>query len=205
MKIIFAILFIASYLQSQQLSLSKNPLPVKNGSDYVKQILPLNRSDREDSIYAFVVDGYIPNFLRTLIPIITTAVINNREYTLEYFVTPDYLSIGNDNNYFLCPMTPLLAQKIANSLDCILPTKKMVDQIYTAAFVKLPPQPIPPDSLMTMMPRFIEHNDSVQMLRKSLINQFPLGSLVAGTKKDIIIHQKNYSELKNTTFNFRKQ
>ena len=196
MKIIFAILFIASYLQGQQLSLSKNPLPVKNGSDYIKQILPLNRSDREDSIYAFVVDGYIPNFLRTLIPIITTAVINNREYTLEYFVTADYLSIGNDSNLFLCPMTPLLAQRIANTLDCILPTKKMVDQIYTAASVKLPPQPIPPDSLMTMMPRFIQHNDSVQLLLKSLIDQFPLGSLVAGTKKDIIIHQKIYSELK---------
>ncbi len=196
MKIIFAILFIASYLQGQQLSLSKNPLPVKNGSDYIKQILPLNRSDREDSIYAFVVDGYIPNFLRTLVPITATAVINEQEYTLEYFVTPDYLSIGNDNNYFLCPMTPLLAQRIANTLDCILPTKKMVDQIYTAASVKLPPQPIPPDSLMTMMPRFIQHNDSVQLLLKSLIDQFPLGSLVAGTKKDIITHQKIYSELK---------
>ncbi len=196
MKIIFTILFIASYLQSQQLSLSEDRLPVKNGSEYVKKILSLNRSDREDSIYTFISNGDIPKFLRTLIPIKTTAVINNQEYTLEYFVTPDYLSIGSDTNYFLCPMTPILAQKIANRLDCILPTKKMVDQIYAAAIVRLHPQPIPPDTNMTKMPRFVQHNDSVQMLRKPLIDQFPLGSLVAGTKKDIIVHQKIYSELK---------
>lgn len=34
------------------------------------------------------------------------------------------------------------------------------------------------------------------MLQKPLVSKFPLGSLVAGTKKDIIIHQKIYSELK---------
>ncbi len=196
MKIIFIVMFIVSLLQCQQLNLPVNLLSGRNGKEYIRQMLPLDRSEREDSIYAFVIAGHIPNFLRALVSIKTTAVINKQEYILEYFVTPDYLSIGNDNDYFLCPMTPILAQKIANRLDCILPTKKMVDQIYTAAVVKLPPQPIPPDSIMTMMPRFVQHNDSVQMLRKALIDLFPLGSLVAGTKKDIIIHPKIYSELK---------
>lgn len=189
-------LFIVSVLQCQELLIPKTIIHVNDGKEYAGQLISLSRSEREDSLYRIIVDGYIPNFLRRLIPVKSTAVINNQEYVLEYFVTPDYLSIGNDNDYFLSPMTPLLAQRIANALGCILPTKIMSDQIYHSAVVKLRPQPIPPDTDMTKMPRFVQHNDSVQLLRKALIGQFPLGSLVAGTKKDIIIHQKIYSELK---------
>ncbi|MDP1676326.1 MAG: hypothetical protein Q8L88_05615 [Bacteroidota bacterium] len=196
MKIIFAAVCIVSLLHSQQLQIIKTPSSGKNGTELAKDFLSLGRIERENLLYAIILEGQIPNFLHTLVSIQTTATINEKEYTLEYFVIPDYLSIGNDGDYFLCPMTPLLAQRIANTLDCILPTKKMVDQIYTTAVVKLSPQPIPPDSLMTTVSRFIQHNDSVQLLRKTLVDRFPLGSLVAGTKKDIIIHQKIYSELK---------
>ena len=31
-----------------------------------------------------------------------------------YHVTPDYLAIGSDQDYFLCPMTPLLGQRISD-------------------------------------------------------------------------------------------
>lgn len=196
MKIIFVVQLIVSLVQCQQLTLPENQTPEENGTDYINQILLFSPNERENTVYKIIVNGHIPNFLRTLVPIKATAVINQQEYLLEYYVTPDYLSLGNNNDYFLYPMTPILAQTIATTLDCILPTKKMVDQIYTAAVVKLPPQPIPPDSTMTMMPRFVQHNDSVQRLRKPLINLFPLGSLVAGTKKDIIIHPTIYSERK---------
>lgn len=183
-------------MQCQQLQKVENSEPRKTGNECVKELLLLSRSEREDSIYAFIISGNTPNFLHRFVPIKTSSVINDKEYTLEYFVTPDYISIGNDSDYFLCPMTPLLAQRIADEWGCILPTKKMVDQIYSSADVKLPPQPIPPDSVMTLLPRFIQHNDSVQLFRKSTVIQYPLGTLVAGTKKDIIIHQKIYSELK---------
>lgn len=140
--------------------------------------------------------GNIPDFLRTLDTITTTKSINGTQYTLQYYVTPDYLSLGSDSDYFLMPMTPILAQRIANALHCTLPTKIMVDQIYTAAKVKLRPQPIPPDVYMTTVPRFWQHNDSVKALRTPLLEIYPLGSLVGGTKKDIIIDKKIYSWLK---------
>jgi len=196
MRIVFFIFFSGSVLLAQQLKVPDTPSTAKSTGEYAAELFPLDRKDREDSLYVIITGGNIPFFLRTLVPIKTTAVINGSEYTLTYFVAPDYLAIGNDSDYFFCPMTPLLAQRIAVQLDCILPTKKIVDQIYAAAEVKLPPQPIPPDSLMTLMPRFIQHNDSVQQLRIPLVEQFPLGTLVAGTKKDIIIHQKIYSDLK---------
>jgi hypothetical protein len=116
---------------------------------------------------------------------------------LEYYVTADYVSVGCDSDYFLMPMTPILAQRIANFLECTLPTARMVDQIYRAAQLKLPPQPIPPDAEMISAARFWQHNDSVRTLRGPMADQFPLGSLVGGTKKDVIIDQKIYSSLKS--------
>lgn len=196
MKVIIAVASIVSLVFGQHLPIREHPVPWMSGTECLQKLLPLNRSEREDLIYAMIENGNFPVFLRTLVPIKTSASINGKDYTLEYFVTADYLSIGNDSDYVRIPMTPLLAQRIANSLSYLLPTKKMVDQIYAAAAVKLPPQPIPPDSLMTTLPRFIQHNDSIQKIRKPLLDQFPLGSLVAGIKKDIIIHQKIYSDRK---------
>ncbi|MFH0991594.1 MAG: hypothetical protein V1799_16430 [bacterium] len=62
----------------------------------------------------------------------------------------------------LAPMTPLLAQRLCAALHCSLPTKKMVDDIYRAAPVKLAPQPIPPSGAMITVPVFAAHNDSVR-------------------------------------------
>jgi len=52
-----------------------------------------------------------------------------------YYVLPDYLAVGSDQNYFLCPMTPILAQRIADYAECTLPTRKMVNEIYFQAKV----------------------------------------------------------------------
>jgi hypothetical protein len=92
-------------------------------------------------------------------------------------------------------MTPLLAQRICNSLNCTLPTKKMVDQIYLTAPCKLKPQPIPPTPQMTTVPVFSQHNDSVRSIRFPVLPQYPFGSLVGGTKKDVIISNMIYQNL----------
>ncbi len=189
-------LFLFSFLQSQTLSVPKRSGTLPGEKEFAELISSAPRVEREEMIFEHVVTGNIPDFLRTLCPISISTKINGTEYTLEYFVTPDYIAVGNDSDYFLMPMTPLLAQRVADHFQCTLPTKTMVDQIYSAAKVKLPPQPIPPDSNMTKVPRFAAHNDSVMTLREPLLSQFPLGSLVAGTKKDIIIHQKIYADLR---------
>jgi hypothetical protein len=40
------------------------------------------------------------------------------------------------------PMTPILAQKIADRFGCTLPTRKIVNDIYEHASVKLEPFPL---------------------------------------------------------------
>jgi hypothetical protein len=112
------------------------------------------------------------------------------------FVIPDYVAVGADSDYFLMPMSPILAQRIADSCRCTLPTKKMVDSIYFAAAVKLSPKPIAPSGAMITTPVFLAHNDSVLLQRRPLLGTFPQGSLVGGTKKDVIISNKIYTGLK---------
>jgi uncharacterized ubiquitin-like protein YukD len=89
-------------------------------------------------------------------------------------------------------MTPGLAQKIADKLDCFLPTKKMVDQIWEAAKVKMEPQPIPPTDKMTTVPVFEQHNTLVREQRQTFIKTDTLGTLVSGNKKDVIISNLIY-------------
>ena len=79
-----------------------------------------------------------------------------------FFVKPDYLSLGTDEDFFRAPMTPGTAQRIADNLDCVLPTSKMVDAIYSAAAIKLVPLPIPPSPAMTTVPIFALHNEMVR-------------------------------------------
>ena len=90
------------------------------------------------------------------------SVVEGRIKSGTYYVTPDYLAVGSDDDYFLAPISPYTAQRIAEALHCTLPTPKMVNQIFFAAEVKLAPAPIPPSAAMTAVPVFRQHNDLVR-------------------------------------------
>lgn len=101
-----------------------------------------------------------------------------------YFVTPDYLCIGRDDDFVRIPMTPLIAQPIADAMDCLLPTRKMVDAIYAQAQVKLAPAPISPATVdITLATTHYRHHQMVEAQRGT----HPLGPLVGGIKKDVVI------------------
>jgi len=153
----------------------------------------MTRVEREQNIYNQISIGNIPNFYRNLCDVSTTATLNGQLHTAIYHVTPDYLAIGSDDDYFLCPMTPILAQRVADLLQCSLPTRKMVDDIWTHAAVKLAPAPIPPSPQMTTIPVFNQHNTMVWNQRQPFLSKYPLGSLVSGDKKDVVITNRIYT------------
>lgn len=186
--------FFNSYTQT--LPIPSRSSDSMSGSALINLIWSMPREEREEQIYSQVIAGNIPNFMRQLSTVTSNANIGGSDYSVKYFVIPEYLAVGSDSDYFLCPMTPLLAQRICNTLNCTLPTKKMVDQIYTSAPCKLRPQPIPPSAEMITVPVFAQHNDSVKTLRFPVIPQYPLGTLVGGTKKDVIISNYIYQNLK---------
>ncbi len=191
-KILLAVIASISLqnLSAQVLNIPPRPANAIKESVFVSMITPLSLLDRENAIYTQVVTGNIPDFMRTLSSVTVNATINGTNHIVTYYVTPEYLAIGADDDYFLMPMTPTLAQRIANKLECNLPTKKMVDDIYATAAVKLRPQPIPPSDAMITIPVFKQHNDSVWQLRKEQISDHPLGALVGGHKKDVVVTNK---------------
>jgi hypothetical protein len=156
----------------------------------------LTLEKREELIFKEIKSGNVPNFLRKFKEIKQSSGDDTEAIRtiIVYYVLPDYFAIGSDDDFFYVPMTPILAQKIADLIKCSLPTKKMVDTIYKNATIKLAPKPIPPTKAMTTVPIFILHGDSVKTQLIPFQNQHLNGELTGGNKKDIIISNKIYTE-----------
>jgi hypothetical protein len=156
----------------------------------------LTLEQREEIIFKEIKSGNVPNFLRKFKEIKQNSGDDTEtiKTVITYFVLPDYFAIGSDDDFFYVPMTPILAQKVANLIKCSLPTKKMVDTIYKNASIKLAPKPIPPTKAMTTVPVFIAHNDTLNLQLKPYLISHNKGELTAGNKKDIIISNKIYTE-----------
>ena len=177
----------AAFAEGPQLRLPARRAGAIGGSAFAKEIVGLPQEEREERIWREVVAGNVPDYLRQLVAVPLSAAIADRTITGRIFVAPDYLAIGSNEDYFFVPLTPYTAQRIADRLQCTLPTPQMVDSIHQAVAVKLVPSPIPPTPAMTTVPVFVTHNETVFRQRTQVLSQFPLGSLVAGDKKDLVI------------------
>ena len=172
------ILFSCS--NSKHISLPERKSNAIAGNEFYKSVFAISRVERENLAKDEILSGNVPAFLRKMVKIKTSVTSDDGKIIRAfYFVTPDYLSIGADNDFARIPLTPMTAQKIADSLHCFLPTRKMVNDIYKAAKVKLEPVPMYAfrDSSVTMY----QHNliiEGQRKLRKGLI---------AGIKKDVVI------------------
>jgi hypothetical protein len=187
----FGYVLLSFGTEAQTLELPPRATNALTASQWTNVVWQLSRDERENWIYAQVMSGNIPSWQRTLKPVNVSVA----GHTATYYVTPDYLAIGSDTDYFLQPTTPLLAQRLADALGCTLPTRKMVNQIWTNSAVKMNPQPIAPSAEMITMPVFATHNVMVRSQRNTFTNVQPLGALVGGDKKDVIISSLIYSNL----------
>jgi hypothetical protein len=183
-------LLLRNSLCAQTLDLPPRPADAVTGSEFARRVTGLDLPERENKIFAQITAGSVPDFLRKLAPVTVTAVAEGKTNTATFYVTPDYLAVGSDEDYFLTPISPNTAQRIADALHCSLPTPKMVNEIYSAAQVKLAPSPIPPSAAMTTVPVFSNHNAIVLAQRAEQLAAHPLGALVAGHQKDVVITPK---------------
>ncbi|MCZ4243906.1 hypothetical protein [Pedobacter punctiformis] len=199
-SIVFSLLLLvfALHTNAQNLHLKKRKTDVPGGKAFAQSISDstLTLEDREKIIFREIKNGNVPDFLRNLVEIKKNITIegDTNIYHISYYVLPDYFAIGNNDDFIYMPMTPILAQKIADLTHCILPTKNLVDEIYANSKIKLTPQNIPPTKAMTTVPVFIAHTDSVLTQLKPVLNRHNHGELTAGNKKDIILSNKIYGE-----------
>jgi hypothetical protein len=170
-------------VRAAELPMAERPADAPGGSEFAKRIAEMGFRERERLAFAEVQRGNVPLFWRKFVEVKVEAGGNRAMYR----VSPDYVPIGSDEDYFLMPLSPLTAQAIADALGCVLPTRKMVDDIYRNAEVKLAPENIPPSAAMTTAPVFAQHNESVRARRAAEVPKHPLGALVAGHKKDVVL------------------
>lgn len=196
LRLLLATMLLSVCVQAQTLKIRDRKSDALTGSQFAASIsdTAIHIKQRENMIYKAIKSGNIPLSYRKLVQINDTATIAGVSTTIIYNVLPDYIAIGSDSDFFYCPMTPALAQRVANKLKCSLPTRKMVDKIYQQATIKLSPHPIPPTPAMITVPVFIRHNQMLKMQRDSLGDQYVPGKLVAGDKKDVIISNRIYND-----------
>ena len=174
------------------LKIPERPAHAIKGSDFVAQVTGLSIADRETAVVREILSGNVPSFSRKLRSLKIYQTVDAKNYELIYFVACDYMAIGSDQDYLYIPLTPSTAQYLADYLNCSLPTKKIVDNIYTNSEITLSPQPIPPSDKMTTIQVFGQHTDSIeQQFSISGFDRSATG-IVAGHKKDIIISNKIY-------------
>ena len=101
-------------LNAQVLDLPDRPVDAMTGTAFVESIRTLELREREDRIYTEIARGNLPTWLRTMVPVRMQRRTGDREVTVLFWVTPDYLAVGSDHDYFLTPMSPHLAQRIAD-------------------------------------------------------------------------------------------
>lgn len=165
-------------LAAAELPLPARPPEAPGGAAIVRHIAALDREAREEFILTEVRRGNVPDFWRRFVPVpVAGGAIE---------VAPDYLAVGSDDDHILTPLTDNGAQRLAEALDCVLPTRKMVDLIWRAAPLKLEPRPIAPSDAMTTVPVMAAHNAMVGEQRRARLGSHPPGTLVAGHKKDVV-------------------
>ena len=154
------------------------------GREFYRQAVAMKWKERDSLAIREVFMGNIPEFLRRFSPVQVsiTDSATGKIINATYYVAPDYLSIGTDNDWARIPLTPMAAQQIADRVECFLPTRKMVNDIYRQATVKLEPVPMYAfrDSTITMW----HHHMIVEGQRRGR------KGLIAGIKKDVVISEK---------------
>jgi len=125
--------------------------------------------------------GNIPSLLKQLEPVSVRITDSLRGKTIRatFFVTPDYVSIGTDDNWARIPLTASAAQLVADKLNCFLPTRRMVEAIYRVASVKL--EPVPLFAHRDSTPVMWHHHLIIEGQRKGR------RGLIAGIKKDVVL------------------
>jgi len=114
-----------------------------------------------------------------------TGEVEDGEHQVTFWATPDYLAVGSDSEYVLVPLSPTMAQRIADLVGGSLPTPRMVDAIWASARARLAPIRIEPDEFMTTVRYFERHDRMVQAQR--MLYGVPPDALVAGHKKDVVL------------------
>jgi len=149
-----------------------------NGKDFLNSISNQDFIKRDELCLKYAIDN--KTSLKNFKPI----VIKEKGDELTYLVSNDYLSFDD----VIVPLSANRAQKFMDEFYCTLPTKKMVDQIWQQAeikvkqFTKSPPY----DASMYSMREILKNSELIQQFLSNKTKD----ALLAGHKKDVVLTNK---------------
>jgi hypothetical protein len=165
--------------------LPPRPADALSGSEVASSVRTLELGAREERLYHEIALGNVPDWIRSFVRIELPRDIDGRTRVATIWVAPDYVAIGSNEDYFLAPLSPQTAQRVADLTGTSLPTTRIVDAVWAGAGVRLGPDSIAPGPAMTTVPVFENHNARVRG-RREVHDDLP-GALVAGHKKDVVL------------------
>ena len=176
-------------------ALADKPTATLAGSDFMRRADTTSFWALEDIIVETVTAGQVPDALRHFRKItFTTPVVNSveilrKKHKVEMWVLPDYVAIGTNDDFVRMPMGPLAAQRIADALDCTLPTPFLVDRIAEASEGHVDIFPFRPLGNRNSQPIvFQDSNNAINAQFKAYGYEF--GQFISGLKKDIVLTYK---------------
>jgi hypothetical protein len=154
------------------------------GSGFYQKAAAYTWSQRDSLALEQLMAGNLPSFLTRLVPVTVSGTdsVSGKKIGLTFYVTADYLSLGTDEDWARIDITAHAAQQLADHYHCFLPTRKMVNDIWQAATVKL--EPVPMYAFRDSTPTMYQHHLIIEGQRKSR------KGLIAGIKKDVVISGK---------------
>lgn len=167
--------------------LPPRPVGAVGGAAFARRIGAMSPREREAAIRQEITRGNVPGFLRRLVPIHAEVFgADGARHTIDYGVTSDYLAVGSDEDFFRLPMTPATARAIADAVGCVMVTRKVADDVYRAAEVKLEPRPM--TERREDVATFYEHHKLIETQR--VASGKAASALIAGIKKDVVVSNR---------------
>ena len=154
------------------------------GTAFYREAAGMKWQTRDSFAVEEILKGNVPAFFKKFVPVSVSITDSASGKTIRavYYVSPDYLSVGTDDDWARINITPQAGQQIADSFYCFLPTRKMADDIYKAAKLKL--EPVPMYAFRDSTPTMWQHHLIIEGQRKGR------KGLIAGIKKDVVISGK---------------
>jgi hypothetical protein len=163
----------------------RRPTDALGGTEFFQKIDKFSREAREEAIATEILRGNIPEFLRAFQKVTVKAKdAAGKEHVAIFEIMPDYLAVGSNSDFVRVPIAPMTAARIADAFGCALPTRKIVDEVYKSASVKLEPKPL--TEAREAAATFLKHNAIIEAQRAGQ----KLGELVAGIKKDVVVSNR---------------
>lgn len=187
------------------------------GTQFLESLRGLTREQVEERIFQEVTRGNIPDFLRpeNFFELAVNGTVDGQEVEIRIQVAIDYLAVGTNEDYVRVPVSPLLAQRIADRFGYVLPTERVVRILDEESQLERQDMPFlaaPDVAMLVIDPQTgrqvyekwnhqqygayegrwmtsLEFTEKVNTLANEQILQRRLrGGIRAGHKKDIIYH-----------------